>query len=66
MRALLIGVLLIGCGDPSVVDGGTFYKTRRRVAAIASTPAERAAFLDARVPGSAVLNYRREHATGGG
>jgi hypothetical protein len=48
----------------SVGVGGSFNMTRRSVAAIASTPAARAAFLDAHVPGYAVMNYLREHATG--
>ncbi|MDM0067187.1 glycosyltransferase family 39 protein [Variovorax sp. J31P207] len=54
-----LGVLLLLVGV-----GGSFYMTRRSVAAIATTPAERAAFLDAHVPGYAVMNYLREHATG--
>jgi hypothetical protein len=44
--------------------GGSFYMTRRSVAAIATTPAERAAFLEAHVPGYAVMDYLRQHATG--
>ncbi|MGO4396026.1 ArnT family glycosyltransferase [Variovorax sp. M-6] len=54
-----LGVLLVVIGV-----GGSFYMTRRSVAAIATTPAERTAFLEAQVPGYAVMNYLREHATG--
>jgi 4-amino-4-deoxy-L-arabinose transferase-like glycosyltransferase len=54
-----LGVLLLAVGV-----GGSFYMTRRSVAAIATTPAERAAFLEAHVPGYAVMDYLRQHATG--
>lgn len=54
-----LGVLLVVIGV-----GGSFYMTRRSVAAIATTPAERTAFLEAKVPGYAVMNYLREHASG--
>jgi hypothetical protein len=54
-----LGLLLLVVGL-----GGSLFMTRRSVAAIAATPAERAAFLEAEVPGYAVMNYLREHASG--
>ena len=44
--------------------GLAFYKTREKVSMIATTPAQREAFLRKNVPGYAVMNYLREHATG--
>ena len=55
-----LGVLVVLIGV-----GGSFYMARRSVAAIATTPAERTAFLEAQVPGYAVMNYLREHVTTG-
>lgn len=54
-----LGVLLLVAGV-----GVSFHLTRRSIATIATTQAERAAFLEAHVPGYAVMNYLREHATG--
>jgi hypothetical protein len=44
--------------------GVTFHLTRQKVLQIATTQAEREAFLRTHVPGYAVMNYLREHATG--
>ncbi|MDM0014371.1 phospholipid carrier-dependent glycosyltransferase [Variovorax sp. J22P168] len=55
-----LALLLIAVGV-----AGSLYMTRRSVAAIATTPAERSAFLDRNVPGYAVMNHLREHALKG-
>ncbi|MDM0107246.1 hypothetical protein QTH97_20040 [Variovorax sp. J22R24] len=40
------------------------YQTRRKAVMVATTPAEREAVLRKHVPGYAVMDYLREHATG--
>jgi hypothetical protein len=54
-----LGVLLLVAGC-----GASFYLARQKLALVAVTPAERAALLEERVHGYAVMNYLREHATG--
>jgi hypothetical protein len=44
--------------------GVVFHLARQKVSTIATTQAEREAFLRANVPGYAVMNYLREHAKG--
>ncbi|SCK07854.1 4-amino-4-deoxy-L-arabinose transferase and related glycosyltransferases of PMT family [Variovorax sp. HW608] len=52
-------ILLLAAGV-----GLVFHKTREKVSMIAVTPQQREAFLRKNVPGYAVMNYLREHATG--
>lgn len=54
-----IGVLLLAGGL-----GVSWQLTRTRASYIATNPVDRSAFLEARVPGYAVMNFLREH--GGG
>ncbi|WP_256330543.1 glycosyltransferase family 39 protein [Variovorax sp. YR216] len=54
-----LAILLLAAGV-----GLVFHKTREKVSMIAVTPEQREAFLRKNVPGYAVMNYLREHATG--
>jgi len=53
-----LGVLIV------VLAAASFQQTARKLAMVSTTPEKREAFLRQNVPGYAVMNYLREHATG--
>jgi hypothetical protein len=55
---LLVGLFLVA------LTALSYRNSTRDIAKVSTTPAAREAFLRAHVPGYAVMNYVREHATG--